>query len=171
MEAGAHFFHHDFSGFQRRIDIGVIAVAAVCQTFHVIVPDVAGAEAENREIDSFVAFLFNEFFQFIRFGDSDVQIAVGGKEDAVVGAFAVILLRQLIGLLDAAFPVGAALRHKIVDCGGDGLFIAALYAVQDHFHSVCVGNNGDCIVLIQLIHQLQEGFLQKRKLVRLVHGA
>ncbi len=90
-------FFASFSG----VDVGGHAVAVLREGLRHFVAIVAFAEAEHGQIDAFLALSCDEALQLVLVGDADVEVAIGGQEDAIDAAFAEALLGERVRKLDA----------------------------------------------------------------------
>src|SRR5690606_13344504 len=87
-----HFVAQHAAGFAERIDVSGNAVAVLRQRLHQGVVVVAAAEAEHRKVDAGVALTLDEVLEFLRIVDANVEVAIGGDDDAVDAALAEVLL-------------------------------------------------------------------------------
>src|SRR5207248_2285653 len=102
---------------------------------------------------------------------ADVEIAVGSEDDAVEAALDVVLLRYLVRQFDARSAVGRTAGLESVDGGGDGLLAMPQRGVEYESGAARVGDQGDAIVLPQLIDQQFERLLQQRQAILDHHRA
>ena len=101
-----------------RVDVGVVAVAAVGELLQRRVLEVAHAEAEHGQEHARSCALSSISRDQARPGsvDADVEVAVGGEDDAVDAALdEVSAAAMLVGQLDARAAVGRAARLQPVE--------------------------------------------------------
>ncbi len=85
-ERRASFGNQHSPGLVQRVQVRVVAVAAVGQLLHRRILEIAGANAEHREEDALLALLFNQAYQLALARHPDVEVSVCGKDDAVDAA-------------------------------------------------------------------------------------
>ena len=67
-----------------RVNVGVIAVAFVGELFHHRIIQISRAETQNRQKDIALTFVFNHFDKLVIARQTDIKIAVGCQNHAVV---------------------------------------------------------------------------------------
>ena len=97
------------------VDIGGGAVAVLRERLHQRVVVIAHAEAEHGEEHALAALALDIALQLVRVGDADIEIAVGGEDDAVDAIGIEILLGERVGLADALAARRAAAGAELID--------------------------------------------------------
>ena len=85
-----------------------MAVPLVGELFERGVLDVAHAEAEHAQKDVALRLGLDQLDELLCVGDADVEIAVGGQDDAVGSVLDEVLGGDVVGELDAGTAVGRA---------------------------------------------------------------
>ena len=167
----AHLRHEHLARLGQRVDVGVVAVALVGQHLHLRVLDVAGAEAEDGEEDAVLALRFDELFELAVARRADVEVAVGGEDDAVVAAVDEVLFRDVVGELDARAAGRRAARFERLDRGEDRPLVGAGRRRQHESRVAGVDDDGHAVLRPELIDEQLESFFHQRQFVRLHHRA
>ena len=163
--------HEDFLRFLQIVEIRVVAVAVIGEHLHARVLVVVVADAEGREVDAVVALLLDQLQQIVVAGDADVEVAVGGEDDAVVAAGDEVLFRDVIRELNALRSGGRAARLETIERGDDRLLVRA---GRRRKHDACragVHDDRDAIFGAQLVDEEPERGLQQRQTRRRLHRA
>ncbi len=116
-EGAGHLFDEDFASLAEAVDVAVVAVAFVGEGFHGAVFEVAGAVAEHAEEDAGAGFLGDEFFEFLRGRDADVEVAIGAEDDAVDAFGDEAGDGLFVSELDAGAAVGGTAGGHVGDGG------------------------------------------------------
>ena len=103
--------------------------------------------------------------------DADVEVAIGGEQDAVDAALDEALLCSRVGKLDARGASRAAAGAQCVDGGGDGGLILAGGRWQHDACAIRIGHQRDAVLRAHLIDQQLERGFEQRELVGAVHRA
>ena len=101
-------------------------------------------------------------------GDADVEIAVGGQDDAVGAVLDEVLGGDVVGELNARAAVGRAAGAQLVDGREDLRLVDARRRGQHQPRCAGVDDDGDLVVLAELLDQPLEAPLHQRQLVGLV---
>ena len=88
------------------VDIGRLAVAVLGQRLHGRVVQIAATKAQHAEVNATVALVGDEIRQRLGVGNPDIEIAIGGQDDARDLASAGHAFSHLIGLLQPGLPGG-----------------------------------------------------------------
>ncbi len=84
-------------GFAQRIDIGGDTVAVLRQGLHPRILVVATPEAQHGQEDSLFTLALDKALQLPVVGDTDIEVAVGGEDNAVDRVFVVGRRGQFVG--------------------------------------------------------------------------
>ena len=92
-----------------------MAVPLVGELLQGGVLDVAHAKAEHAQEDAALGLGLDQLDEFILVGDADVEIAVGGQDDAVGAVLDEVLGGDVVSELDAGTAVGRAAGLQLID--------------------------------------------------------
>ena len=165
----AHLADQHLLRFHQRVDVAVGAVAGIGDALHQLFVVVAGAEAQRGQRDAALPALLDQALELFEVGDADVEVAVGGQQDAVDAAVDVALARHPVGQLDAAGAGGAAAGLQRVDGVRDARALGAGRGLEHHPGAAGIGHQRDPVLRAQPIHHQLQGRFQQRQLVRRVH--
>ena len=169
QQGGLHLVHQHLAAFLQRVDVGMVAVAHIGQLLGQCVVVVAGAEAERGQRDARPALVGHHRFQRILADGADVEVAIGGQDHAVHAFLDEGLLRHRVRQPYAVAAVGAAPGLQPVQRGEDLLVAVARRGRQHQSGRARIDHDADAVLTAQLRHQLGEGLLQQRQLVRRFH--
>ena len=82
-ERGGRFLEQHLARLRQRIDVGGVAVAMLREALHQRVVVVAHPETEHRERDPALALARDVVLERVGVGEADVEVPVGGEDDAV----------------------------------------------------------------------------------------
>src|SRR5204863_34312 len=82
---------------------------------------VVAAHADAGEIDAALALLLDQIGQSVGVGDADVEVAVGGEDDAVVAVRQEVIGRDLVGQLDSVAARGGTAGLEVGERGEDSI--------------------------------------------------
>ncbi len=153
------------------VDIGVVAVALVGELFHHRVAQVAGAEAQHREEDPILPLLLDDPDQLALAARPDVEVAVGGEDDAVVPGRLEVPPGHVVGQLDSFGAGGRAPRLQAVEGGEDLLLVASRGGGEHQPGGPGIDHDGHPVLRPEAGHHELEGALHQRQLVRFIHRA
>ena len=104
-------------------------------------------------------------------GDADIEVAVGGDDDAVDGVAVEVLLGQRIGEAQAFAARGRAAGAQIVERGEDAAAFVAGRRLKHRAGRAGIDDDRDAIARVQLIDQHAEALQRQRQLVLRRHRA
>src|SRR5690606_23507641 len=113
----------DLARLQLAVDVGVVAVAVIGELLELAVLQVAHAESEHGEKRALLALLFDEPHHLRITGHADVEVAVGGEDDAIVAVADVVATRDIVREPDPGATRCRAPRLELIDCGKDTLLL------------------------------------------------
>ena len=145
-EGGGQLVLQDFFGFFFIVDVAVIAVARIGDLFHHVFVVIARAETQRGERDAAFAFFRHHGFQGVGAGNADVEVAVGGQQDAVDAVFNVGFLRLLISHFQCGFARCRTACLQFVDGAQDFVLVVAGSRRQDECFAVRIGNQGNFVL-------------------------
>ena len=87
------------------VEVVVISVALVGDGFHEGIFVVVVADSDAGQVDSLLAFFFDDFDQRLA-GHADVEVAVGREDDAIVTVRREIFLGGFVSQLDSGATGG-----------------------------------------------------------------
>jgi hypothetical protein len=155
----------DLPGLVERVDVVVVAVAVVRQLFELGVLQVAHAVAEHGEVDAGLPLLLDEPHQLGIRRDTDVEVAVGGEDDAVDAVLEEAGLRLLVSQDDAAAAVGRALRVENIDGPADRVLRAARRGREQQLGAPRVGDDADAVLRGEFVDQQPQRLLDERQAI------
>ena len=158
-------------GLALRVDVGVVAVALVGQLLHRVVVEVAAAEAEHAEEHAAVALMFDQLDEIVVVGNADVEVAVGGEDDAVDALGDEVLAGLRVGEGDAGPAVGRPAGLEVVDRTEDRLLVGAGGRRQHQARGAGVGDHRDPVAGVHVLDQQAQASAQQRQLVGRTHRA
>ena len=164
-EGSAHLLDQDLARLEQAVDIVEVAVSAVGDLLHLGVLEVPGAETEDREEGSALALPLDQAHHLGVAGGPDVEIAVGGEDDAIVPAVDPVLARNLVRQLESGAARRAATGPQVVQRGKNLALVAARRRWQHQTRRAGVNHDGHPVLRPQLIDQQREGLLEERQLV------
>ena len=170
-ECSAKLVDQHLARLQEVVDVGVVAVAVRGHLLHAGILQVAHAEAEYREVGTVFPLILHELHELGCAGDTDVEVAVGCQDHAVVAALHVRVACQGVRHPDAGATRRAAPGLEPLDGTQDALLLVHRSGRQCHTSIAGVGDDGDTVLGPQLVHEHAEGLLHERKLVGRVHRA
>ena len=148
-----------------------MAVPLVRESLERGVLDVAHPEAQNAEENATFRLGRDQFDQFVVLGDADIEIAVGGQDDAVRALLDEVAGGHVIGELDAGPAVGRAARAQLLDRRENLRLVQARGGREDQPRGAGVDDHRDLVVLAELLDQALQAPLHQRELVGLLHRA
>ncbi|MCY1295566.1 hypothetical protein D9M70_449120 [compost metagenome] len=107
----------------------------------------------------------------LEIADADVEVAVGGQQDAVDAVRDEALLRLLVGELDARLAGRRAAGAEPVDGGADLRLVAAGGGLEHHPRLAGVDHQGHLVLGAQLVDQQLQRALHQRQALGAVHRA
>lgn len=131
---------------QRAIDVGVVAVPVLGELLHLGVLQIPLSEAQDREEDAALTLLLDEAHHLGVAGDTDVEIAVGGEDDAVIAARDEVRDRFGVGAPDPGAARGGASGLQAFDRFENLSFFRARRRRQDKTGRAGVDDDRDPIV-------------------------
>ena len=115
------------------------------------------------------ATLLDEARELARARDADVEVAVGGEDDAVVAFAHEILLRDVVGELDPRAAGGRPACLETIDRVEDRGFVAPGRGRQHETGVARVDDDRDAVLRTELIDEKRECLLHEWKLLGHVH--
>ena len=113
----------------------------------------------------------DEVLQPVRIVDPDIEVAVGGKEDAVHLVLGVVELCELIGLADAFPARRRTAGRQPVEGREDLCFLVPRRRLEHGARRARIDHHRDRVVGGELVDQQADRLLDERQLVGLVHRA
>ncbi len=148
------------------VDVGVVAVPLVGQLLHRRVVEVARAEAEHGEKDAAAPLLLDQADQLGVARHADVEVAVGGEDDAVRAAADEVLFGDAVGELYPRAAVGRAARLKPLDRRDYFSLAVAGRRGQREPARAGVGDDGHAVARPQLVGERPQGRLDEPRACR-----
>ena len=133
--------------------------------------DVAHAVAQDAQEHAALGLGLDQPEQVILRRDADVEIAVGGQDDAIRPVLDEVLGGDVIGELDARAAVGRAAALQLIDRREDLRLLDARRRREDQARGPGIDDDRDPVVLAELLDQPLQAPLDQRQLVRLLHRA
>ncbi|MNO71084.1 hypothetical protein D3C76_619870 [compost metagenome] len=153
------------------VNVGVVAVAGVGQLLHQPLVVVVHAEAEGGQGNAAATLLRGHLLERIEVADTDVEVTVGGQQDAVDAVLDEAFLRHLVGHFDTRGAGSGTARAELVDGRTDLRLFTAGGRLQHHPRLAGIDHQGDAILLAQAIHQQFEGALHQGQPLAAIHRA
>ncbi len=168
-EGAADFVDQHAAGFGFAVDVSCDAVAVLGQALHQRVIVIAAAEAEYRQVNTGLALALDDVLQLLEIGDADVEIAVGGEDDAVDGVGIEVLFRQCVREFQALAAGRRAASMQAVERVANGALIVAARGLKHGASGPRIDDDGDVVLLRQLLGEHAEAIEGERELVGTIH--
>src|SRR5712692_4559465 len=152
----------DLLGLVDVVEIVIITVTFIGKRFHEGIFVVVVSDADAGQIDALLALFLDDIDQRVA-GHSDVEVAVGGEDDAIVPVSCEILLGGFVGQLDSCAPSGRAAGLELVECGQDRLLVGSGGLWQHDSGCTGVNDDGHRIFGTELLDQQSKCRLEKRQ--------
>ncbi len=170
-ERAAHLLDQHLPRLAEAVDVGVVAIALVGQSFHGPILQVPTAKAQHAEKNAALRLLRDERLQCLRRTDPDVEVAVRAEDHAVHTFFDEPGHGLLVGELDARAAMRAASGLEFFDGSEDVGFLLAIRRRQHKAAAAGIDDHGHAVPFPELFGQHAQRLLHQRQLVRLVHRA
>ncbi len=136
-----------------RIDIGICSVSFVSQTLHSIVFVIACPKSKNTQEYIGFRFVRNQFDQVSIVGNTNIEITIRTKNNAVRTTWNEIVDGHFIGQPDTRSAVCRTRRFQTIDRLENDLFAMPPSRNQRYSRVSGVGDNGNPVVLSQLTRE------------------
>ena len=151
--------------FLQRIEVRVVAVPLIRQHLHRRILEIGFTDAEDGQEDPALALALDEARQFGLAGDADVEVAVGGEDDAVDAVLDEVLAGEIVGQLDTGGAVGRAAGVELLDGSVDGGLLVPRCRLQSEAAVPRVGDDRDAVLWTQGVDQHLHRGLDQRQAV------
>ena len=141
------------------VDVGVVAVTGVGQLLHQALVVVVHAETQGGQRDTALAPVGGQLLEAVEVTDANVEVAIGGQQDAIDAAFDQVLARLLVGQLDARLPCRRTTGAELIDGRTDLRLVATGRGIEQHLAVTGIGDQRDAILRTQLLDQQFQGAL------------
>ena len=163
--------HQHLARLAQVVYVGVVAVTGVGQLLHQALVVVVHAKTQGGQRDAALALIGSQLLEAVEVADADVEVTIGGQQDAIDAAFDQVLARLLVGQLDARLPCRRTTGAELIDGRTDLRLVAAGRGIEHHLAVTGIGDQRDAILRAQLLDQQFQGALHHRQAFTAMHRA
>ena len=169
QERRAHLVDEHLARLVQGVDVGGVAVADLRELLHQRIVVVAPAEAEDAQAHAGSAPALHQLMQRLLVHGADVEVAVGGEDDAVDAAGLEVLAGDGVGEADPLAAVGGAAGREPVEGGQDRRLAIAGRRFEHLAGRAGVHHDGDGVLRPELRRQQLHRGLEQGQLVGVLH--
>ncbi|MOA17365.1 hypothetical protein D3C78_1376220 [compost metagenome] len=127
-------------------------------------------EAQRRQRDAAFTLVHRHLLEAVEITDTDVEVAIGGQQDAVDAFVDKTLASHLVGQFDTRGARGGTTGVELIDGIADGHLVAPRGGLEHHPGLTGIDHQGHPVLVTQLVHQQFQRALDQRQPFATVHG-
>ena len=114
---------------------------------------VVHAETQSGQRDATLALVGRQLLEAVEVADTDVEVTIGGQQDAIDAAVDHMLARLLVSQLNAGLARRRTACAELIDGRTNLRLVAAGRGIQHHLTVTGISDQRDTILRAQLIDQ------------------